>query len=154
MSRWTFGTGIVGPMQPLLGKWVAKDMKHPDGTLISCMREFVPFGPGYVRLTAVWDLGASGVFHDIAFFGRGDDGALGFWSFTVDGARSSGVRASAGDIHPDAVAFVVETPGGSTRLAYWPAEDGSGFRFAHERRTEAGWERIFEHLYRPALSLV
>jgi hypothetical protein len=150
MTKWKAGRGLLGPLRPLLGRWETVDAKTPDGGDTTCTREFVAFGPGYVRLDAAWDMGARGVYREIAFFGKGDDDALAFWSFTVDGKRSSGTRCDAKDVHPDAIAFVASMPAGTARMVYWPADDGNGFHFVVESKAKAGWRRFLDHRYRPS----
>ncbi|MBK8543751.1 MAG: hypothetical protein IPL62_09440 [Caulobacteraceae bacterium] len=113
-------------------------------------REFAAFGAGFVRLDASWEMGARGVYREIAMFGQSDDGALAFWSFTIDGKRSTGRLSDASDVHSDAIAFVAEMPAGTARSVYWPDEDGGGgFRFAVESKVKRGWNRFLDHRYRP-----
>ena len=151
MSRWKKGRGLLGPLGPLLGRWAAVGAAMPDGSVGDCARDFTAFGAGFVRLDAAWDMGARGVYRELALFGKNDDGALAFWSFTIDGKRSTGIIADASDVHPDAIAFVAEMPAGTARSIYWPAEDGSeGFRFAVESKVKKGWNRFLDHRYRPA----
>jgi hypothetical protein len=150
MATWKKARGTVGPLAPLLGRWVAAGAKMPDGSAGDCSREFTAFGAGFVRLDAAWDMGPRGVYREVAFFGKSDDGALAFWSFTVDGKRSTGVLCDASDVHRDAVAFVAEMPAGTARSVYWPDEDGAGgFRFAVESKVKKGWNRFLDHRYRP-----
>ena len=141
---------MLGPLAPLLGRWVANSAKMPDGSVGDCAREFAAFGAGFVRLDASWEMGARGVYREIAMFGQSDDGALAFWSFTIDGKRSTGRLSDASDVHSDAIAFVAEMPAGTARSVYWPDEDGGGgFRFAVESKVKRGWNRFLDHRYRP-----
>lgn len=151
MGSWKKGRGTLGPLDPLLGRWVAAAAKMPDGSVGDCAREFTVFGASFVRLDAAWDMGARGVYREHAFFGRNDDAALAFWSFTIDGKRSAGILTDASDVHSDAVAFVAEMPAGTARSVYWPDEDNTdGFRFAVESKAKKGWTRFLDHRYRPA----
>lgn len=151
MGDWKKGRGTLGPLGPLLGHWAAVAAKMPDGSVGDCYREFTAFGAGFVRLDASWDMGARGVYREVAFFGKSDGGALGIWSFTIDGKRSMGILADASDVHPDAIAFVAEMPAGTARSIYWPDDDGAqGFRFAVESKVKKGWNRFLDHRYRPA----
>ncbi len=150
MDNWKKGRGMLGPLAPLLGRWVANSAKMPDGSVGDCTREFAAFGAGFVRLDASWEMGARGVYREIAMFGQSDDGALAFWSFTIDGKRSTGRLSDASDVHSDAIAFVAEMPAGTARSVYWPDEDGGGgFRFAVESKVKRGWNRFLDHRYRP-----
>jgi hypothetical protein len=122
-----------------------------DGSTGDCSREFAPFGASFVRLDAAWDMGARGVYREAAFFGKNDGGALSFWSFTVDGKRSTGILCDAADVHSDAIAFIAEMPAGTARMVYWPDEqENGGFHFAVESKVKKGWNRFLDHRYRPA----
>jgi hypothetical protein len=145
---WSRGRGLLGPLKPLLGSWVAEGQHN--GMPFTCTRRFEPFGKGWIRLEATWTL--PGVdYRETALFGRGEDDALGVFSFTNDGKRSVGRLADGTDIDPAAVAFEAQMPAGLARMSYWPAEDGQpGFRFAVESRTKAGWNRFVLQHYRPA----
>ena len=101
MPGWKKARGTISPLAPLLGRWVAQGAKMPDGSAGDCSREFTAFGAGFVRLDAGWDMGPRGVYREVAFFGKSDDGALAFWSFTVDGKRSTGILSDASDVHRD-----------------------------------------------------
>lgn len=148
MTPWKKGRGLMGPVAPLLGAWIAQDDRN--GMKMSCTRTLEPFGKGWVRLEAVWHMGERGDYREIALLGAGDDGALGFFSFTNDGKRSTGRLADGSDVHPEAVAFEAQMPAGLARMIYWPAEDEApGFRFAVESRTQKGWNRFLLHTYRP-----
>jgi hypothetical protein len=115
---------------------------------MTCTRRFEPvLGGAWVRLDARW--GAGG-YEEIALFGKGADGALGFASFTSDGKQSRGTLADGSDVHAEAIAFVAEMPAGLARMIYWPAEEEGAFYFAVESKTKKGWNRFFRHLYRPA----
>lgn len=146
-TDWKPGRGLLGPLKPLLGDWRAAADLH--GQTMVCTRSFQPFGKGWIRLEAVWQMGARGDYREIALFGAGDDGALGVFSFTNDGKRSVGRLADGSDVHPLAIAFEAQMPAGLARMLYWPAEDGDGFRFAVESRNRTGWSRFMLHTYRP-----
>lgn len=151
MVNWKKARGLLGPLKPLLGRWIATDMKMPDGSIGTCRSEFSTFGEGYVRLDAEWQMGARGTYREVAFFGKSDDGSLAFSSFTIDGKRSNGMLCNASDVHADAIAFVAEMPAGTARMVYWPEDDqGTGFQFAVESKVKKGWNRFLTHLYRPA----
>ncbi len=143
---WKTGRGLLGPMRPMLGAWIADaDM---NGVRFTCTRTFEPLGKGWIRLEAVWNL-PQGAYVETALFGAGDDGTLGFFSFTSDGKRSVGRLADGSDVDPAAVAFEARMPAGLARMIYWPPEDGDGFRFAVESRTRKGWNRFLVHHCRP-----
>jgi len=140
--NWRKGRGLLGPMQPMLGAWIADaDM---NGATFPVTRTFAPVGKGWIRLEAIWSL-PNGAYTEAALFGRGEDGTLGFFSFTSDGKRSVGRLADGADVHPDAVAFEAQMPAGLARMVYWPREHGEGFRFAVENRTKKGWNRFLVH---------
>lgn len=147
MTPWKKGRGLLGPVKPLLGVWIAQDDRN--GMKMSCTRAFEPFGKGWVRLEAVWTM-PNGAYREIALIGPGEDGALAVFSFTNDGKRSTGRLADGSDVHPEAVAFEAQMPAGLARMIYWPDEDAApGFRFAVENRTQKGWNRFLLHHYRP-----
>ena len=145
---WKKGRGALGPLKPLLGSWVSEPAGPGPASGMTCSRRFEPvLGGAYVQLDARW--GAGG-YEEIALFGKGADGGLGFASFTSDGKQSRGVLADGSDVHPEAIAFVAEMPAGLARMIYWPAEEEGAFYFAVESKTKKGWNRFFRHLYRPA----
>lgn len=146
MTAWKTGRGLFGPIKPLFGAWIA-DVEM-DGAAFTCTRTFEPLGKGWVRLDAAWNL-PQGAYRETALFGPGDDGALGFFSFTSDGKRSVGRLADGSDVDPAAIAFEAQMPAGVARVVYWPAESGPGFRFAVESRTKTDWNRFLVHDYRP-----
>lgn len=154
MTTWKKGRGALGPLQPLIGRWIAAPGAPGPASAATCARVFEPFGKDYVRLEATWDMGSRGAYREIALFGRDDAGGLAFWSFTSDGKRSQGVVCDGTDVHPQAVAFVAQMPAGTARMIYWPndtgVDAGDGFRFAVENKVKAGWNRFFEHIYRAA----
>lgn len=143
---WKKGRGLLGPMRPMLGAWTAE--AEANGARFICTRTFQPIGKGWIRLEAVWNL-PNGAYVETALFGAGDDGTLGFFSFTSDGKRSVGRLADGSDVDPAAVAFEARMPAGLARMVYWPPETGDGFRFAVESRTKAGWNRFLVHHCRP-----
>jgi hypothetical protein len=162
-KTWKKGRGKLGFLQPLIGKWVAS-AESPMGPL-QCTRSFTPFGESYVRLDARWVFSPGGKlsheqtamaakyagkpYEEIALIGVGDDGKVGFWSFTSDGKRSQGTVADVSDIHAEAVGFEAQMPAGLARMAYWPDDDG-GFFWVVESKNKSGWNRFTEHHYRPA----
>jgi hypothetical protein len=148
---WKKGRGLLGPLQPLLGDWrtQASEGGTPASTM-ACARSFTSFGKGWVRLEARWETGPHKAYCETAFFGPGDDGALGCFSFTNDGKRSVGELADGSDVHPDAIVFEAEMPAGLARMLYWPREDGAaGFLFAVESRTKKGWNRFLTQRFGP-----
>lgn len=149
---WKKGRGLLGPLQPLLGAWrtPAGEGGTPAANM-SCSRSFALFGKGWIALEARWEMGPDRTYVERAFFGPGDDGALGFFSFTNDGKRSVGRLADGSDVHPDAIAFEAQMPAGLARMVYWPRDDGeAGFLFAVESRTKKGWNRFLTQRFEPA----
>ena len=148
---WKKGRGLLGPLQPLLGDW--RTQRAEGGTAAAamvCTRSFAPFGKGWIMLEARWQTGPDRTYVERAFFGPGEDGALGFHSFTNDGKRSVGRLADGSDVDPAAIAFEAEMPAGLARMLYWPlAEGASGFRFAVESRTKKGWNRFLTQHFGP-----
>ena len=121
-TSWKRGRGKLGPLDPLLGAWVAA-ADSPMGP-VACQRTFSRVLNGaYVTLDAVWDFQGK-KYLEHAVYGVGEDGALTFWSFTSDGKRSVGTLADGSDVHPSAIAFEARMPAGLARMIYWPAEDG------------------------------
>lgn len=146
---WKKGTGELGFLQPLLGRWTAEG-KSAELSSFRCARSFEPvLGGAYVRLDTHWEFGGGQVYEEEALIGSGDDGKVGFWSFTSDGKRAQGTVADVTDLHPEAVGFEARMPAGLARFAYWPDEDG-GFVFVVESRNAKGWSRFVEHHYRAA----
>jgi hypothetical protein len=119
-----------------------------NGMAFSVTRTLEAMGKGWVRMEAVWRL-PQGAYIDTTLFGPGDDGTLGFFSFTSDGKRSVGRRTDGADVHPQALAFEAQMPAGLARMVYWPADAGEGFNFAVENRTKKGWNRFVLQHCRP-----
>lgn len=149
MQEWKKRRGALGPLQPLLGAWRSTPGAPGPASAAPCIRRFEAFGSSYVRLDADWDMGARGAYREVALFGKNDAGALAFWSFTSDGKRSQGAVCDGTDVHPMAIAFSATMPAGVARMVYWPDDTGDAFRFAVESKTKKGWNRFFEHVYRP-----
>ena len=149
---WKKGRGLLGPLQPLVGEW--RTQQSEGGTPaanMACARSFAPFGKGWIGLEARWELGPDRIYRETAFFGPGDDGTLGFFSFSNDGKRSVGRLADGSEVHPDAIAFEAQMPAGLARMIYWPREDGEpGFLFAVESKTKKGWNRFLTQRFGPA----
>lgn len=142
-SSWKKGRGKLGPLQPLLGSWIAQ-ADSPMGKY-KCFRTFTPvLGGKYIELKAVWDFGKS-QYEEHAIYGIKDD-VLSFWSFTSDGKRSEGWLADGTDVHPDAICFEAQMPAGIARMIYWPDEK-EGFHWAVESKNRKGWNRFTEHHY-------
>jgi hypothetical protein len=149
-KTWKSGRGLLGPLKPLLGRWVAEATGPGAAGTMRCERRFEPvLGGKWVQLSALWRTGPSSAYEETALFGRAADGILGFSSFTSDGKSSQGRLADGADVHPAAVAFEAQMPAGLARMVYWPAEE-EGFYFAVESRTRAGWNRFMRHHYRAA----
>lgn len=94
-----------------------------------------------------WEIGKLGsgkVYEERAIIGAGDDGKVGFWSFTSDGKRSQGTLADVTELHPEAIGFEAEMPAGRARMAYWPTDDG-GFYWLVESQMKKGWNRFVTH---------
>jgi hypothetical protein len=150
MVTWSKGRGLLGPLKPLMGSWVSPPEAQESRMPALCHRTLRKFGTGWVNLKAVWDVGSSREYREIALFGAMPDGQLGFYSFTSDGRRSEGHLADGGDVHPSAVAFEAQMPAGLARMVYWPLDAGTGFNFAVESRTKQGWATFLRQEYRPA----
>ena len=82
-------------------------------------------------------------------FGPDADGVLAFWSYTIDGKKSTGRLSEAVDIHPQAICFEAQMAAGLARQVFWPSES-DGMHWIVESRTTRGWSRLTEHHYRPA----
>jgi hypothetical protein len=149
---WKKGRGLLGPLQPLLGEWrTLQASGSTDASAMACTRTFAPLGKGWIALDARWQVGPGREYRELALFGSGEDGALGFFSFTSDGKRSVGRLADGSDVHSDAIAFEAQMPAGLARMVYWPREDDTaGFRFAVESRTKKGWNRFLCQHFGPA----
>ncbi|MGV3578608.1 hypothetical protein [Brevundimonas sp.] len=149
---WEKGPGALGPLAPLMGDW-RTEPPPPDAneaSATSCTRSFQPFGPDWVRLEAQWSEGAD-AYREIALYGMDGEEALAFHSFTSDGKRSNARLSDATDVHPEAIAFASDFPGGAARVIYWPREDAAaGFHFAVEIRTDADWTRHITQTFGPA----
>ena len=144
--HWKKGRGKLGPLQPLLGSWIATS-DSPMGKL-KCTRTFTSIlGGKYIELKCTWDFGKS-QYEEQAIYGINED-VLSFWSFTSDGKRSEGQLADALDVHPLAVCFEAQMPAGLARMIYWPDEE-EGFHWAVESKTKKGWNRFTTHHYFPA----
>lgn len=149
-TAWKKGRGKLGAMAPLLGRWTAR-ADSPMGP-VTCVRDYQPFGDGYVRLEAEWRVGAKGAdkpYREVCLFGPDADGVLAFWSYTNDGKKSTGRLSAAPDIHPKAVCFEAQMSAGIARQVFWPADSG-GMHWIVEARTKKGWSRLADHHYRPA----
>ena len=148
MAIWKKGRGKLGPLDPLLGTWVA-ETDSPMGRL-KCTRTFAKMGGEgkLITLIADWDLGGKHYIEQ-AIYGVGDDGKLAFWSFTSDGKRSVGLIADGTDIHPEAISFEAQMPAGLARMVYWPGNDKT-INWAVESKTKKGWNRFTLHKYKAA----
>ena len=140
---WKKGRGKLGPLTPLLGSWEAR-ADSPRGPL-KCTRTFAAVLDGkYIQLKCTWQFSNSS-YEEIALFGV-EEGELRFWSFTSDGKRSSGVLASAPEVHEGAICFEAQVPAGVARQIYWPSAEG-GMSWAVESKSKKGWHRFTEHRY-------
>jgi hypothetical protein len=152
MARlWKKGRGKLGPFQPLLGRWVA-EADTPMGRVKVSRSLESTLGGQYIELRVLWEFGPAGSgrdYSELAVIGVGDDKQVGFWSFTSDGKRSTGVLADVTDLHEEAVGFEAQMPAGLARMVYWP-EEGGGVSWVVESRNAKGWKRFTHHHYRPA----
>ncbi len=90
---WQRGTGLLGPMEPLIGAWNVFDVSGSTAASgMSCTRSFERLGSGWIELHARWQAGAQVSYHELAVFGPVEPGVLGFHSFTSDGQQSRGQR--------------------------------------------------------------
>jgi hypothetical protein len=160
---WKEGSGKLGLLQPLLGRWTA--VAESEIGAVRCTRVFEPvLGGSYIRLEARWEFGGGPkprdphaesslkggqVYEELALIGVDDGGEVRFWSFTSDGRRSQGTLVDVMDLHEEAVGFEAQMPAGLARMVYWPHEDG-GFVFVVESRDPDGWNRFVEHHYHRA----
>jgi len=146
-KKWKKGRGKLGVMEPVLGRWVA-NAESPQGR-VRCSRTFTKVLDGkFVQLVAEWRIGKSR-YEEIALYGAGSDGRLGFWSFTSDEKRSEGKLVKVSEVHPEAFGFEAKMAAGRARMVLWPAGD-VGFHWAVEAKTKKGWRRFTEHHYKRA----
>ena len=142
---WKKGRGKLGPLSPLLGKWLA-DAESPMGP-ISCSREYkLVLGGTRIQLECRWQA-KSFTYDELAIFGPDTEGKLIFNSFTSDGKSSNGYISDGTDVHPEAICFEAQMPAGIARQVFWPDEEG-GFHWAVESKTKKGWKRFTSHHYR------
>ncbi len=145
--EWKKGPGRLGIFDPLLGRWVT--WAGSSGGPVLCEREFKRIlGDAYVQHTARWRIDQPS-YEEVSLFGVGPDKRICFWSFTSDGKQSQGRLADVTEIHPQAIGFEADMPGGLARMIYWPAEE-EGFHWAVESHTKKGWHRFVTHHYTPA----
>jgi hypothetical protein len=145
---WKKGRGALGIFRPLIGNWTSQPAGDEPPSRLICVRRFTPlWQSAYVRLDAHWTIAPGKSYEEVALFGKARDGALTFWSFTSDGKNAQGRLSDGSDVHPQAIAFEAEMPGGLARFVYWP--EGAGFDFAVENRTKKGWNRFMRHHYLP-----
>jgi hypothetical protein len=144
--NWKKGRGKLGIFKPLMGAWQAEtdsEMGH-----VRCRREFTKILLGkYIQLEAKWEY-SRGTYDEMALIGVNRDKEVCFWSFTSDGKQSQGKLADVSDIHPDAIGFEAHMPAGLSRMAYWP-DEGEGFHWVVESKSNKGWNRFVEHHYLP-----
>ncbi|MGE3799546.1 MAG: hypothetical protein AB7H80_00845 [Candidatus Kapaibacterium sp.] len=142
---WKKGRGKLGLLDPLMGDWIANEHSKERANA-KCTRSFEKtLGGKYVQLKAVWFLGTEN-YEDLTLFGVNAEKEICFWSFTSDGKQASGVRADVTDVHPEAIGFEAEMPGGLARQVYWP-DDEEGFHWVVESKTKKGWNRFVHHHY-------
>lgn len=149
MAAWKKGRGKLGPLAPLIGVWRAQ--ADSEMGPVACTRAFERFGDQYVRLDAEWEFEGDGmegrIYREVCLFGVDPDtGALGFWSYTNDGKRSSGRLSEAPEIHPQAVCFEAQMSHGVARQVYWPGEDDD-LVWAVDAKKKSGWRRMAQHHY-------
>jgi len=149
MATWKRGRGKLGPLAPLLGRWVTAGTSAMGDYRVT--RTIAPALEGaYVEMLVRWELGDR-TYEERAFYSPASGGGLQFASFTSDGKSSRGVQVEAPDVHPAALAFEAEMPAGTARMIYWP-DDVAGFRWAVESKTKKGWNRFTEHHYTPLVA--
>ena len=148
---WTKGRGLLGPMKPLMGRWITANASGSSAAAgMHCRRTFSPFGKSWVELDARWQIGPDKEYRERAFFGAGEDGSLAFYSFTNDGKRSVGRLAEAADVPDRTIAFEAQMRAGLARMLYWPLDDDRpGFWFAVESKTAKGWNRFLKQQFVP-----
>ena len=148
---WKKRRGKLGPLHPLLGRWVARG-DSPMGPVTISRDLTSVLGGQFLELRVRWMFGPKAgdkVYDETALIGVDDDKRVGFWSFTSDGKRSTGKLADVTDLHAEAVGFEAQMPAGLARMAYWP-DEGGGFSFVVESKNAKGWNRFVHHHYRPA----
>lgn len=145
--NWKKGRGKLGIFEPLLGEWIAEENSE-DRPKLSCKRKFTKTLQGkYVELRAHWKSDNLD-YEDLTLFGVNRDKEVNFWSFQSDGKQAQGHLATAEDIHPEAICFEAQMPGGYARQVYWPDEH-EGFHWVVESKTKKGWNRFVHHHYLP-----
>jgi len=144
--NWKKGRGKLGIFDPLIGSWVVET--DSDMGPVRVTRVFTKsLGGKYIELRAEW-IFKNSQYEELTLFGADRDKKLKFWSFTSDGKNSKGELAEATDIHPQALGFEAQMPGGLARQVYWPDSQG-GFFWIVESHTQKGWNRFVEHNYEP-----
>lgn len=140
---WKKGRGKLGPFGPVLGSWIANrggnSQLNPE---VTRRLEKVLDGK-YIQLDVHWNLGPKS-YTERCMIGVNAEREVAFWSFTSDGKNAYGVMADVTDIHPEAIGFEAQMPGGLARQAYFPDEE-AGFRWVVESKTKKGWNRFVEH---------
>ncbi len=148
--KWQKGRGKLGVFKPLLGAWRC-EADSQMGPVV-CLRVFEPALNGrYIQLDCLWQFTHGKNYSERCLFGINHEKTLSFWSFTSDGKQSSGWQDRADDVHPDALCFSADMPGGRARQIYWPGEDGD-LRWAVESRNKKGFNRFVDHSYYPHVS--
>ena len=146
VTTWKKGRGKLGIFEPLIGNWVANE-NSKDRQNCMCTREFQKTLAGkYIQLNAVWHL-ENMEYEDLTLIGVNADKDVCFRSFTSDGKQSTGLLADVTDLHPQAIGFEAQMPGGLARQAYWPDEE-DGFHWVVESKTKKGWNRFVHHHYK------
>uniref|UniRef100_UPI004047CD60 hypothetical protein n=1 Tax=Roseivirga sp. TaxID=1964215 RepID=UPI004047CD60 len=143
--NWKKGRGKLGIFDPLIGKWIcnkgSKNRMQPE-----CIREFqYQKGNAFIIQEVTWNLGDKS-YDDHTIIGLNTEKIISFWSFTSDGKNAYGNLCDVSDIHPLAIGFEAEMPGGTARQAFWP-DDTSGFHWVVESKTKKGWNRFVEQHY-------
>lgn len=145
--NWKKGRGKLGIFEPLIGDWEVVE-KSEDRMNVRCVRKFEKTLQGkYIQLNADWHL-PDKIYEDYTLFGVNANKEICFWSFQSDGKQAQGQLADASDIHPEAIGFEAQMPGGLARQVYWPDEK-EGFHWVVESKTKKGWNQIVHHHYKP-----
>ncbi|MHA3916140.1 hypothetical protein [Halovulum sp. GXIMD14793] len=143
-GNWKVGSGKMGFMRPLIGRWVAIDPDTPMGKVL-CERAYEEILDGkFIRLIADWDIGdGKKTYQEVAHYGLNRDGTPAFWSFTSDGGTAYGEVADVSGMDAEAKGFHAEMPSGLARFGFWP--DGAGMVWAADAQTKKGWSSMIRH---------
>ncbi|MDX7825488.1 hypothetical protein SJT38_20805, partial [Aeromonas caviae] len=66
---WKKGRGTLGPLKPLIGRWVSEPSGRADkASAARCTREFAAFGDKAVQLEARWAMDKGREYREVAFY--------------------------------------------------------------------------------------